>query len=186
MTYAWFDVSRNAGIARIMHMSYRSKTYTWNDVILVKRSMIRVLFSHPLCCTHCTCCTHRTCCTCCSSGVSLYEHGGQDKWWVSLTYCTHTPTGSRYIRFEPKFVETLFSWHAPYSSSRCPYQKDKRAKSGNLPKSDNVSEMEEHWIEKYRHLYLNDQTMSYIDCFTQGVSGWIVNILGGGSMDHSE
>jgi len=27
--------ARNAGIARIMHMSYRSKTYTWNDVILV-------------------------------------------------------------------------------------------------------------------------------------------------------
>jgi hypothetical protein len=25
-------------------MSYRSKTYTWNDVILVKRSMIRVFF----------------------------------------------------------------------------------------------------------------------------------------------
>ena len=42
MTYAWFDVTRNAGIARIMHMSYRSKTYTWNDIILVKRSMIRV------------------------------------------------------------------------------------------------------------------------------------------------
>jgi len=44
MTYAWFDVTRNAGIARIMHMSYHSKTYTWNDVILVKRSMIRVFF----------------------------------------------------------------------------------------------------------------------------------------------
>jgi len=42
MTYAWFDVTCNAEIARIMHMSYRSKTYTWNDVILVKRSMIRV------------------------------------------------------------------------------------------------------------------------------------------------
>jgi len=27
---------------RTMHMSYRSKTYTWNDVILVKGSMIRV------------------------------------------------------------------------------------------------------------------------------------------------
>jgi len=40
MTYAWFDVTRNAGIARIMHMSYRSKTCTWEDVILVKRSMI--------------------------------------------------------------------------------------------------------------------------------------------------
>jgi len=31
---------------RTMHMSYRSKTYTWNDVILVKRSMIRVFFPH--------------------------------------------------------------------------------------------------------------------------------------------
>ena len=39
MKYAWFDVTRNAGIARIMHMSYRSKAYTWNDIILVKRSM---------------------------------------------------------------------------------------------------------------------------------------------------
>ena len=25
-------------------MSYRSKTYTWNDIILVKRSMIRVFY----------------------------------------------------------------------------------------------------------------------------------------------
>jgi len=41
MTYACFNVTRNAGIARIMHMLYRSKTYTWKDVILVKRSMIR-------------------------------------------------------------------------------------------------------------------------------------------------
>ena len=45
MTYAWFDVTRNAGIARIMHMSYRSKTYTWNDVILVKR----IIVSHSVC-----------------------------------------------------------------------------------------------------------------------------------------
>ena len=44
MTYAWFDVTRNAGIARTMHMSYRSKTYTWNEVIIVKRSMIRGFF----------------------------------------------------------------------------------------------------------------------------------------------
>ena len=41
MTYAWLDVTRNTGIARIMHMLCRSKTYTWKDVILVKRSMIR-------------------------------------------------------------------------------------------------------------------------------------------------
>jgi len=32
---------------QIMHMSYCSKTYTWNDVILVKRSMI--FFSSTLC-----------------------------------------------------------------------------------------------------------------------------------------
>jgi len=51
MTYEWFDMTRNAGIAQTMHMSYRSKTYTWNDVILVKRSMIRVFFivSHSSC-----------------------------------------------------------------------------------------------------------------------------------------
>jgi len=42
MTHAWLDVMRNAEIARIVRMSYRSKTYTWNDEILVKRSMIRV------------------------------------------------------------------------------------------------------------------------------------------------
>jgi hypothetical protein len=42
MTYACFDATRNAGIARIMHMSYRSKTYIWNNVILVKRSMFFV------------------------------------------------------------------------------------------------------------------------------------------------
>jgi len=29
---------------RTMHMSYRSKTYTWNDVILVKRSLIRFFY----------------------------------------------------------------------------------------------------------------------------------------------
>jgi hypothetical protein len=40
------DVTRNAGIARIMRMSYRSKTYIWNDVILVKRSMIRVFIMY--------------------------------------------------------------------------------------------------------------------------------------------
>ena len=44
MTYAWFDVTRNSGIARIMHMSYCSKTYTWNDVILVKRIIVSHLF----------------------------------------------------------------------------------------------------------------------------------------------
>ena len=44
-THAWLDVTRNAGITRIVRMSYRSKTYTWKDVILGKRSMIRVFFS---------------------------------------------------------------------------------------------------------------------------------------------
>ena len=42
MTHAWLDVTRNAGIARIVRMSYRSKTYTWNDVILVKRIILHL------------------------------------------------------------------------------------------------------------------------------------------------
>jgi len=46
MTHAWLDVTRNAGIARIVRMSYRSKIYTWNYVILVKRSMIRFFLSN--------------------------------------------------------------------------------------------------------------------------------------------
>jgi len=51
MTYAWFVLFQRCASHRIMHMSYRSKTYTWTDVILVKRSMIRVLFivSHSSC-----------------------------------------------------------------------------------------------------------------------------------------
>ena len=43
MTYAWFVLFQRCASHRTMHMSYRSKTYTWNDVILVKRSMIGVL-----------------------------------------------------------------------------------------------------------------------------------------------
>ena len=44
MTYAWFVLLQRCASHRTMHMSYRSKTYTWNDVILVKRSMIQVFF----------------------------------------------------------------------------------------------------------------------------------------------
>ena len=43
------------------------------------------------------------------------------------------------------------STNAPYSvsSTCCFYQKDKRAKPGNLPKKSNaLSEIGEHWIEK--------------------------------------
>ena len=39
MTYAWFDVTRNAK-NHACHNDH--KTYTWNDVILYNRSMIRV------------------------------------------------------------------------------------------------------------------------------------------------
>ena len=44
MTYAWFVLFQRCASHRTMHMSYRSKTYTWNDVILVERSMIRGFF----------------------------------------------------------------------------------------------------------------------------------------------
>jgi len=51
MTYAWFVLFQRCASHRTMHMSYRSKTDTWNDVILVKRSMIRGFFivSHLSC-----------------------------------------------------------------------------------------------------------------------------------------
>jgi len=44
MTYACFVLFQRCASHRTMHMSYRSTTYTWNDVILVKRSMIRVFY----------------------------------------------------------------------------------------------------------------------------------------------
>jgi hypothetical protein len=37
---------------------------------------------------------------------------------------------------------------------RCSYQKDKRTKPGNLPKSNGVPENGEHWIEEYSHICL--------------------------------
>ena len=36
-----------------------------------------------------------------------------------------------------------------------PYQKEKRAKSANVPKNDVISEIGEHWIEKYFQTSLN-------------------------------
>ena len=45
MTYAWFMLFQRCASHRTMHMSYRSKTYTWNDVILVKR----IIVSHSGC-----------------------------------------------------------------------------------------------------------------------------------------
>ena len=45
MTYAWFVLFQRCASHRIMHTSYRSKTYTWNDVILVNR----IIVSHSGC-----------------------------------------------------------------------------------------------------------------------------------------
>jgi hypothetical protein len=42
--------------------------------------------------------------------------------------------------------------HTPALSTRFCYQRDKRAKSGNLPKSNAISEIGERLIEKYFHL----------------------------------
>ena len=39
MTYARFMLFQRCASDPTIHVSYRSKTYTWNDVILVKRSM---------------------------------------------------------------------------------------------------------------------------------------------------
>jgi len=44
MTYACFVLFQRCASHRTMHMSYHSKTYTWNDVILVKRSIFLLFF----------------------------------------------------------------------------------------------------------------------------------------------
>ena len=45
MTYALFVLFQRCASHRTMRMSYRSMTYTWNDVILVKR----IIVSHSGC-----------------------------------------------------------------------------------------------------------------------------------------
>jgi predicted AAA+ superfamily ATPase len=49
-----------------------------------------------------------------------------------------------------------YSTNARYSSlsTCCSYQRHKLAKPVNLPKIDDLSKIEEHWIEKYFH-FLN-------------------------------
>ena len=46
------------------------------------------------------------------------------------------------------------STNTAYSTSYAAHQKNERAKAGNLPKSNTLSEVGEHWIEKYFHLPL--------------------------------
>jgi hypothetical protein len=41
-------------------------------------------------------------------------------------------------------------------STFCIYQKDKQAKPGDLPKSNNLPEIEEYWIEKYFALLFSE------------------------------
>jgi hypothetical protein len=44
------------------------------------------------------------------------------------------------------------STNAPYPATCCTYQKDKRAKAGDLLKSNVLSEVGEHWTDKHIHL----------------------------------
>jgi len=52
------------------------------------------------------------------------------------------------------FLCQYISTNAPHSSSSTcrSYQKDKRAKPGNHPKSNDLSKIGEHWIEEYFQL----------------------------------
>jgi len=52
------------------------------------------------------------------------------------------------------FLYQYLSTNAPYSSSSTyrSYQKDKRAKPGNLPKRSALSKIGDHGIEEYFHL----------------------------------
>jgi hypothetical protein len=70
----------------------------------------------------------------------------------------------RILRFSRQYRST----NAPYSSSstRRSYQRDKRAKSGNLPKSNAFSKVGEHWIEStFTFLRLQGVNIIYVDKF---------------------
>ena len=56
------------------------------------------------------------------------------------------------------------SANAPHSSSStcCSYQKDKRAKPGDLRKNKVLSKIAEHWIKKYVHLFSPSMVMNTV------------------------
>ena len=60
----------------------------------------------------------------------------------------YSDTGTGFSQSTSFFPCQYHSTNAPYSSTYCSYQKDKRPKHGNLPKSNYLSEIGEHWIEK--------------------------------------
>ena len=73
-------------------------------------------------------------------GQSMWE-----LWWTNYTGRGFSPSTSA-------LPCQYHSTNAPYSSptTRCPYQKNKRAKPENLAKSNTISggEKKEHWVEK--------------------------------------
>jgi len=66
-------------------------------------------------------------------------------------------TGTGFPPNTSVFSYQYHSTNAPYfsSSTCCSYQKDKRAKPGDLPKSDVLAESGESWGERYFHLVFN-------------------------------
>jgi hypothetical protein len=68
------------------------------------------------------------------------------------------------------------STNTPYwsPSTRCSYQNDKQAKHGNLLKSSTLSQIVEHWTEKYFHfcLYKLNNTITHKYYRTTGQVGY--------------
>jgi hypothetical protein len=65
-------------------------------------------------------------------------------------------TGTNFVPSKAVVLYQYHSTNAPHPSSstnmHCSYQKCKRAKTGNLPKSNALSEIGEYWKEKFFHL----------------------------------
>jgi hypothetical protein len=57
------------------------------------------------------------------------------------------------LRFSPASI-TPPMLHTDLQLTYCSYQKDKGAKRGNIPKSCDLSEIGENWIEKFFHCLL--------------------------------
>jgi len=62
--------------------------------------------------------------------------------------------GQVFLREIPFFLVSTIPPSAPHSSSStcCYYQKNKRAKSENFPKRDDILEIRKQCMEKYFHL----------------------------------